>query len=111
MATVIAVFDLEGTLCWGGQILWRETMRWRRHRRHGRLRVMAHLAVLIPVALLHRMKLVTERRMRLILIGNMATLYQGLDDHELAPLVDSAAGRIYHQARPDMVTIHLVIPL
>jgi len=57
---------------------------------------------LIPVALLHRMKLVADWRMRLILTGNMATLYQGMANLELEPLVDLVADRICQQIRPDI---------
>ncbi len=105
MTEVIAVFDLEGTLCRGGSFLWREMLKWQLQHSHRIGRVVAHVVYSVPTGLLYRVRLTNGRGARLGIIKDLAPLLKGLSEEDLKQLAELISERMFARLRPDIQTI------
>lgn len=105
MAEIIAVFDLEGTLCQGGRLIWRELIKSCSQRPGGMIRAAAHILHQVMLSFLFKLRLIGEHKVRLLSIKSMASLIQGFSVDELAELAQTMSQKVLTTLRPDMVTI------
>jgi len=91
-AQVMAVFDLEGTLCQGGDLLWREVIKWR-------------LAYSAPTRLMYSLGLTNKRRARVGIIKDLAPLLKGLGEEEIQRLAGRVSKMMVARLRPDIQAI------
>lgn len=105
MAEIIAVFDLEGTLCQGGRLIWHELVRRRLKQVGGFFRVTSHIFFGITMRILRKWRLIGEYKARSIGVGNMATLLGGLEISEVDILAEDIAQKVAATLRSDIQTI------
>jgi phosphoserine phosphatase len=102
MAEIIAVFDLEGTLCQSGKLIWHELVR-RRSRKFGGIFLAAfHVLHLVLINFLFKWKLIGERQARFIPMESMAFLLVGCKVSEVEELADVISQKVVATLRPDM---------
>jgi len=105
MAEVIAVFDLEGTLCRGGSLMWRGIMKMRVKQGCSIGKVIVHVLSQMPMAFFYRLGLVDRCKARLILTKNIAALLKGAHEDEVNQLAQQISEKLAARLRPDMQTI------
>jgi HAD superfamily hydrolase (TIGR01490 family) len=110
LAEVIAVFDMHGTLCRRFRWTWPEIVKWRLRRGDGIgkviTRIMPQVIMVQLLAVpLYRVRLISLRRMRMVMIKGMASLFRGLEDEELNQLAELFSKMSIAELRPDIQTI------
>jgi len=105
VAEVIAVFDLEGTLCRVGGLLWRELIKRQLEHRCGLVRVIAHVLYQVLLALLYRARLINTRRVRLTVTKDLASLFKALHQEQFEQVCELISGKLVTRLRPDIHAI------
>lgn len=105
MAEVIAIFDLEGTLCRVGGLLWRELIKRQIQHCRATAKVVAHILYQVLFALLYRLRLINTRRVRLTVTKDLASLCKGLNEKELEQLGEAISEKLVARLRPDIHAI------
>jgi HAD superfamily hydrolase (TIGR01490 family) len=105
MAEIIAVFDLEGTLCQGGRLIWHELVKRRSKQVGGIFRVASHIIFGIIMRFLRKWRLIGEYKARSTGVGNMATLLGGLEVTEVDQLAEDIAQKVVATLRSDIQKI------
>jgi HAD superfamily hydrolase (TIGR01490 family) len=105
MKETIAIFDLEGTLCRGGRLFWREIMKNRARDPIGIVMVFLHILHQIILMVFYRLRFISERKMRIISVNNMATLLTGSTHQEMCNLAELIADKMTALPREDIVAI------
>jgi HAD superfamily phosphoserine phosphatase-like hydrolase len=88
-ASAIAVFDLEGTLCHGGDLLWREMIK-------------RQLEYSAARRLISRLGLDHKNGARVRVIRDLAPLLKGLKDEDINELAGRISSKMVAQLRPDV---------
>src|SRR4030042_5633563 len=94
MAEILAVFDLEGTLCQGGTLVWKEFLKRCNQKPGGIFRVIAHIVSQTLLSFLVRLRLVSAYRKRCSAIKGMAQLLKGLSQQEMKEFADLIADKL-----------------
>ena len=103
MAEVIAVFDLEGTLCQGGQLIWRAFIRICSRQPFGIFRISTYILSQMVLNYLGKLGLMGEHRARLHAITGMASLLKGLSQEDMNHFAATLADRVMAVLRWDIV--------
>ncbi len=101
MPEIIAVFDLEGTLCQGGQLIWRAFIKRCYQQRGGIFRIIRYIISQTVLAYLHKLGLRSEQSTRVNAIKGMATLLNGLSRNEMSQFAELLADQVTATLRPD----------
>ena len=117
MSQILAIFDLEGTLCQSGQIVWKAIIRRGMRQPGGIFRVIAHILDQIAYNNLHKLKLINDYTKRRRAIAGMAWLLRSMSLEQLQEFAEEIAARISTTVRADSMQIlanhkkqgHLVI--
>ncbi len=102
MAEVIAVFDLEGTLCHSSGLLWRAILRKQIGRGYGISKLILHAPLQIVTALCYKARLADARTVRGTMTKNLAALLKGFSEKEVSQHAQLIAEKYTTRLRPDM---------
>lgn len=102
MAEIIAVFDLEGTLCQSGKLIWHKMVKLRSGQASGIFRVVPHVLHQILISSLLKRKLIGEYKARMRAMESMAFLMGGLKVAEVEKLAEIIAPEVIATVRPDI---------
>jgi len=103
MTELIAVFDLEGTLCYrGGGLLWREVVKSRFRRGSGIRKIIIHVLGQIILALLYQTRLISNYQARVVGTRKMAALFQGVTEEDLNQLAKLISIKLVERLRPEI---------
>jgi phosphatidylglycerophosphatase C len=102
MTEIIAVFDLEGTLCQSGKLIWHELIRRRSRKFGGIFLAVFHILHLVLINFLFKLKLIGERQARFIPMESMAFLLVGFKISEVEELAELISQKVAATLRPDM---------
>jgi len=105
MPQIIAIFDLEGTLCLGSRLIWRAIVKLGLRQPGGIFRVVIHILSLILLNNLYRLRLISGFTRRRKALAGMASLLKGMSIVELDELADQITCRIMETMRSDTVQI------
>jgi HAD superfamily hydrolase (TIGR01490 family) len=105
MSQIIAIFDLEGTLCQGGPLVWHEIIRRGMRQPGGIFRVTAHILHQVATSNLNKVKLLGEYTKRRQAIIGMASLFRGMSLAELDEFAAQLTPKVMEVMRPDTVKI------
>lgn len=101
MAEIIAVFDLEGTLCQGGQLIWRAFLKRCFQQRGGIFRIIKYILSQMVLSYLRKAGLRSEHDTRVNAIKGMASLLTGLSRDEMNQFGELLADKVMAVLRPD----------
>jgi HAD superfamily hydrolase (TIGR01490 family) len=105
MAEIIAVFDLEGTLCQGGRLIWRKLIKSCSQRPGGKVTAAGHILHQIMVSYLLKLRLIKEYKSRPMSIKSMAFLLQGFTLEEMSQLAKAISQIVIDTLRTDVASI------
>ena len=105
MAEVIAVFDLEGTLCHSGGLLWRAILKKQIRRGYGIGKVILHAPLQIVMAFCYKARLADASTVRRTIIKSLAALLKGFTEDEVSQHAQLIAEKYATRLRPDMERI------
>jgi HAD superfamily hydrolase (TIGR01490 family) len=105
MTEIIAVFDLEGTLCQSGRLIWRELVKSCAQRPGGKVTAAGHILHQIMVSYLLKLRLIKEYKSRPMSIKSMASLLQGFTLEEMSQLGQAIAQIVVDTLRTDVASI------
>lgn len=105
MDEIIAIFDLEGTLCQGGRLIWRELIKSCSQRPGGKVKAAKHILHQLMVSYLFKLRLIKEYKLRLMSIQSMASLLLGCTLEELSKLAQTISQIVIETLRADVASI------
>ena len=105
MKKIIAVFDLEGTLCQSGKLIWRELINSCSQRPGGKITASKHILHQLTISYLLKLKLMQEYKSRPLSIKSMASLLRGFTREELSKVAQAISQIVMDTLRTDIASI------